>query len=415
MSTELRARPLPIAALATLAVLVNLAAPTVFFDSQLMLGSSLAVLALLLFGWWGLVVGAAGLAVTVWRWGHAYELMIGLGFLAWLGVYLDWSRRRGGRADDGRIVLAALGYWLLFGLPAEILLFSQRMGLGLLKAWSLGLKETLTAVLSTGIGLLLFLILRLWRRRHQPGQTSARGITFAAVLLAVSLPGVLITFILTSQLKATALLAQRHELITAAALVSHHASAPTAMPLPEGVAVRWASQPGGGETSSDPDLFARLDRSYAVERPSRTRTPGLELLRPVGPQPVLRADQQAYWLVRSGGVSVVKPAEPLIRQLDHELLTPLFTLLAGLLLLATLVSELLATAVDRQFQTVIRPLQQQADPIALPDLAGSLILELQQLMELVNARTRRTRELNVSLQQARDELAQAALAITEAI
>lgn len=37
-----------------------MAAPTVFFDSQLMLGLSLAVLALLQFGWWGVAVGGAG-------------------------------------------------------------------------------------------------------------------------------------------------------------------------------------------------------------------------------------------------------------------------------------------------------------------------------------------------------------------
>jgi hypothetical protein len=55
--------------LAALAVLINQYAPTVFFDSQLMLGSSVAVLALLLFGWSGLLVGpplrAADLAALV--------------------------------------------------------------------------------------------------------------------------------------------------------------------------------------------------------------------------------------------------------------------------------------------------------------------------------------------------------------
>jgi PAS domain S-box-containing protein len=71
--------------------------------------------------------------------------------------------------------------------------------------------------------------------------------------------------------------------------------------------------------------------------------------------------------------------------------------------------------VERQFQGVIRPLQGQPNAEQLPDLGVSAIRELQLLVDLVNRRTHRTQELSNSLQQARDELAQAALAITEAI
>jgi PAS domain S-box-containing protein len=64
---------------------------------------------------------------------------------------------------------------------------------------------------------------------------------------------------------------------------------------------------------------------------------------------------------------------------------------------------------------VIRPLQGQPNAEQLPDLGVSAIRELQLLVDLVNRRTHRTQELSKSLQQARDELAQTALAITEAI
>jgi PAS domain S-box-containing protein len=112
---------------------------------------------------------------------------------------------------------------------------------------------------------------------------------------------------------------------------------------------------------------------------------------------------------------VVQPAEPLIRRLDYELLLPSFSLMALLLLLAAVLAEALAGAVERQFQGVIRPLQGQPDAEQLPDLGVSAIRELQLLVDLVNRRTHRTQELSMSLQQARDELAQTALAITEAI
>jgi PAS domain S-box-containing protein len=112
---------------------------------------------------------------------------------------------------------------------------------------------------------------------------------------------------------------------------------------------------------------------------------------------------------------VVQPAEPLIHRLDYELLLPSFSLMALLLLLAAVLAEALAGAVERQFQGVIRPLQGQPNAEQLPDLGVSAIRELQLLVDLVNRRTHRTQELSNSLQQARDELAQAALAITEAI
>ena len=67
----MRHKVLPLVGLMAVAVLINIHAPTVFFDTQLMLGCSAAVLALLLFGWSGLLVGGGALSVTVVRWGHA--------------------------------------------------------------------------------------------------------------------------------------------------------------------------------------------------------------------------------------------------------------------------------------------------------------------------------------------------------
>lgn len=413
-----RTRALPLAGLMALAVVINLHAPTVFFDSQLMLGTSAAVLALLLFGWSGLLVGAAALTVTLVRWGHPYELLIGMGQLVWLRWYLDHLNGGPSQQTNGRIVLAAIGYWVVVGIPAEILLFTQGLGVDLIKSLGLGLKEAVVAVLSTAIGLLLYLLWGAWRGRRGKGQISIRGITFAAVLLAVSVPGILITFTLSAQLKTTALQAQRQSLTTVAAEVAAAlatAGKPSHLLQSDGVAVRWRSPQGVVLGSSSPRLFERLDQAFEEQTPSRTKVVGLDLLVPRQGVPVLKEHQQAYWLVRSGAVTVVQPADPLIRQLDNELLFPSFTLLALLLLLAAALAEGLAWAVDRQFRGVITPLQLQPNADQLPDLGGSAIRELQQLVELVNGRTRRTRELTRWLQQAQDELAQSALAITEAI
>ena len=108
--------------LALLAVGLNLQPPQVFFDQQLMLGSSLAVLALLLLGWRGLAVGVAGYLVTWHSWGHPFELINGVAWLLALQLFL--SRFNGGpvQRGNGRLVLATVAYWLLIGLPAESVL-----------------------------------------------------------------------------------------------------------------------------------------------------------------------------------------------------------------------------------------------------------------------------------------------------
>jgi PAS domain S-box-containing protein len=406
-------RALALAGLGALAVLINLNAPTVFFDMQLMLGSGVAVLALLLFGWSGLLVGAAALVVTVVRWGHPFELLIGLGLLIWLRWFLD--RFNGGHAQqsNGRIVLAAIGYWLVVGVPAEILLFILRLGVDPVKALGLGLKEAVVSVLCVALGLTSYLIWLTWRQRGGRGELSARSFTFATVLLAVSLPGVLVTLLLSGQLKTTAMEAQFQAMTQLAEQVEVLGQLPASARIPGG-GVLWQTREGS-VISSDPALFARLDRHFELESPSRISLLGLELLLPSRKAPVLVKDTQSYWQVRSGSVTVVEPAEPLIRRLDYGLLLPAFSLMALLLLLAAVLAEAIASAVERQFLGVIRPLQDQPNAERLPDLGGSVILELQAVVDLVNRRSRRTRELSSSLQEARDELAQTALAITEAI
>jgi hypothetical protein len=236
-------RALALAALAVLAVLINLHAPTVFFDMQLMLGSGVAVLALLLFGWSGLLVGAAALAVTVVRWGHPFELLIGMGLLIWLRWFLD--RFNGGSAQqtNGRIVLAAIGYWLVVGVPAEMVLFILRLGVDPVKALGLGLKEAVVSVLCVALGMTGFLIWRSWRQRRASGRLSARSITFATMLLAVSLPGVLITLILSGQLKTTAMEAQFQAMTRLAEKVQALGQFPASAEVPGGAAL-WQTSAG---------------------------------------------------------------------------------------------------------------------------------------------------------------------------
>ncbi|MFO8239186.1 MAG: PAS domain S-box protein, partial [Prochlorococcaceae cyanobacterium] len=405
-----------LAGLTVLAVLINLNAPTVFFDLQLMLGSAVAVLALLLFGWWGLLVGAASLAVTVWRWGHPFALLIGMAQLVWLRWFLDRRNGRSGHSEGG-LVLAAIAYWLLVGIPATTLLVSQLPGVEPARAFGLGVIDAVVAVLSAALGLAAALVWRLWRGRQEAGWVALRSLTVAVVVLAVSLPWMVGLISLSGQLKLTILKNERRRLEMVAALVTVQAlnrAQPPGEALPDGLVARWRS-PEGGLESSDPQLFARLDRDYGLDSAGRVGLAGLDLLVPRQGTAPLTALRESYWLVQAGPTTVVKPAWPLINTLNSELMFPRLRWLGVTVLVAVALAELLARGVRRQLGRMLRPLRQEPQAGQASELAPSAITELQELVEVVNARARKSRELSASLQRARDELAHTALAITEAI
>jgi len=182
MRSRRLAMPLVIGLLAAAAVALNVYAPTVFFDSQMMIGGSLGVFALLQFGWPGLVVGVAALAVTFVRWGHPFELIVGTGFLVWLQVFL--TRGPGGPANRGnsRVLLAAIAYWLLVGFWLEAALFRIAFGMGSLDVIGLALKEMVTSLCNATLGFLLFTAVSVARRRLQKDAIRPREVAVGLVL-----------------------------------------------------------------------------------------------------------------------------------------------------------------------------------------------------------------------------------------
>lgn len=185
--------------------MVNLHPLQPLFDQQLMLGSSLAVLALLQFGWRGLVVGLAAYSVTWSSWGHPFELINGSCWLLSLQIVLSRFHGEAAQRAKGRVILATVTYWLLIGLPAEWLWFRFGMGLNALDSLSLGLKELVTAVLSASLGVFLYQGLQLLdpgqRRRGLP----IRSLISTTLLLAITIPGLLMILLATRQLNAQAL------------------------------------------------------------------------------------------------------------------------------------------------------------------------------------------------------------------
>ena len=424
------ARQLLAVVLLTLAaVLATLHSPTIFFDNQILLGSSLGVFALLQFGWWGLPVGLAAALTTVPMWGHPWGALVLVLQLLWQQLFL--SRFNGGREQlgNGRIVLATIAYWLLLGLPLKTLLYTGVLHADLQTALALGFKEAVVGVVNAALGLLLVLAVQALRQRRGQGDLSLRGLLFATLLLVISLPAILIIMAMGQQITAQTISQFRSSLeqqaqVIAFVLPPGNRTIPRRAPLREpvdGLAFE-AVAVNGTMLSSDPALFARLRRDYAPEPVHRVGSQTLELLVLPQEQSVLLRHQQGYWWLRrslpsgSGtGWQQITLALPARRQMQQliGLMRPPLQILGVVLIAAALISELLTTLLAAQVSRMVGPLVSLAssrgsamEALTMPELQRTRLRELNRIVSLINSQGRIVNRLSDQLRQSHERLAQ---------
>lgn len=414
-------RLLALGLLTLLAVAWNQHSPTLFFDHQITLGESLALFALLEFGWLALVVGLAAEAVTVQLWGQPLHLLVGIGQLIWIKCCLD--RFNGGPVnnDNGRVVMYTIAYWLLLGIPLQTWLYWSQLNLDPSTSLALTLKEAVTGVLSAAIALLLIIVGRVWQAGRGGAPISIRGVSFATVLIAIGLPAVLISLQFSQELTNRILEGRllRLQTVAAAAPRMRNSSKPMLLPADDG-AIAFEIRDGRGTFLSDPALFQRLALAYKPDWPSRTGLDDMTLLVPRrSPDQGLRRRLDGYWSTtlaiapmaasqEPASVTVVQPARALLEQINRTELLPSQLLLGGLLLGGALVSEVLGATLERQFLSVIGrsslPVRPGTLPTRLPRLQPSRIRELNVLVQLLNSRSRQINRLTRSLRQSNSAL-----------
>ncbi|MGA1530292.1 MAG: PAS domain-containing sensor histidine kinase [Kiritimatiellia bacterium] len=400
--------------LAALAALINQFAPTVFFDMQLMLGGSIAVFALLQFGWAGLLVGITALGVTALRWGHPFELMIGTLFLVWLKTFLD--RFNGGREhqDNGRIVLAAIAFWLTAGIGLEVAVFHFRFGVETTQALVLAFKEAATGMINVTLGLLLYIVTGATGFRKTDTTVPVRGAVSVVVLLAITVPAISLSSISTRQLQRASIEAYRLELKQKAYALVHVEPGRSGRPDDEPLDF-LIQQPDGRLTSSNPALIDKLNHDYTKFETNRSGVPGLDFYAPNVSMAVIEEDLLSYWSVtfthhEKGHdkapqvITLFQPANVLFEKLDRSLLLPVFALIFALFVVGGLTGEILGWMVQRQFKQVLSLQDQET-------LGTSRIRELHQLSREINTRERQVHKLNDALAKTR----QTAFDLTENI
>jgi signal transduction histidine kinase len=245
------------------------------------------------------------------------------------------------------------------------------------------------------------------------GETiSARGVIFATVLMAVTLPGILITVLVSEQLREAALESRLKRLRAAAAPIaakltgdnSPNANVRTADGSQVAVQARAVD---GSVRSSDPELFRRLETEFEVEPADTTGVAGLDIYAPRGSATAVRTEQVCYWATPldapTGWLSVtaVQSAPNLVRILDLDLLAPLFALFFGLQIVGAGLAEAMASFVERQFKAVLAPARKPVVDGTMPDLNPAALSELNDVVKLVNGHAQRVNELTASVEAAR--------------
>ncbi len=413
-------------------VAVNLLSLTPFFGVMLQLGSIAGVLAVLRFGRWGLIPGiAAAITGAQVRGGVPLTAVILVVELLWLQLFLERFNQGRRNADNGRILLADLGFWVVAGIPLTVLLYGLLGGVEASNLPTIALSQSVNSVINTALGFTLFLAAKHWFPRQMGVKgVSIRGITMAAILLAIAIPSLLITSLLSRNLEASIARGQLEKMAQLSASIAN-------LPLAQLPSLS-ATLPGGSQRldfqrrdangrrfSSSWELFQHLQRGHRLAGPDQVRPAELQLLLPQERGPLLSRLSRGYWryetqIRRSNPlrpdltITVVAPARGTVLLLQQQS-GQASALLAWVILIGALLSELLGRSFDGQFSKVMAPIFRHHALLAsrgrggegryaMPALATSFIRELNAMVKLINNRIARVNRLTESLEQTNGAL-----------
>ena len=425
-------RRLAVVVLTALAVLGNIWLLPLFFGIHLLLGSTAAVLALLLWrGWTGLAMAALASLYTWKLWGHPWAIVIFTGELLWLSLAIN--RWNGPRSNDsnGQIILWDIAYWALIGVPLVLLFYGGVLRIDQANVAVVAVKQALNGLINTSLAFVIFLVLRLTVSQRAEQLVTLRGVFVALVLTAITVPTAGLTMIASNQLQIATQNGVLDVLSTAASAVAH-TPLEDLRPGPVGtlrlgdVAYRRLDA-GGQAISSDPALFARVDRDFRDGGRSYVHPRQLAILIPRRAMPLLKQWVNGYWAYSSGFDANGQPAPPGSATIEVQVLEPakanvirlqnqsslMLSLFTTVLVVGALVSEVVGRLVLSEFRKILQPLQ-VAGPGAtesaiashlIPTLSLSAVGELRALVDQINARIARLNLLTGELQQANQALA----------
>jgi len=408
-----------LALLSGLGVVLNTVPVPLFYGIHVLLGSLPALLALLLWRtWWAVPMACLAALQTIRLWEHPWAVLIFTAELAWL--WLALHRWNGPPRNDtnGQAVVYAIAYWLLIGTPLVLLFYGLVMHIDLANVAVVAVKQSFNGVFNTVLAMAAVVAIRWWQaERGQGPGISLRGVIAVMVLLAITVPTLMVSLIAGHQLE---LAVENGALDGLKTLNLAIARAPSQSPdltqildnLSEQLAYRRI-EADGRVSSSDPQLFQRLDRDFQDGGRANVQNRELAILIPRGGQPSLKRWVNGYWSysqlhqLNSGDqrvtdlVQVVQPARALITRMQQQSTD----LLGGTFLMVLLgagLSQWLGRRVEHEFAAAVAPLEHNSRE--LPALHLSNVIELRQLAERINTRSLQVNQLTERLQRANAKL-----------
>ena len=373
LHSQRQARWIQALLLSLLAVGLNLQPIRIFFGFELLLGSSLAVLAILLFGELGLLVGISA-SLIAWKvWGYPWCAMTMVAEQLWLLAYLHYFNKGDKQRTNGRIILADILFWITAGIPLVFLMFGVVINLDPSSILALGIKQSVNGAINATIGLSLYLGLRIAQSQRDPAKAvSIHGLIIATAMLSVIVPSLTIASIATNQLLEASQQGELQRLMLIArgvAISTPKEAAWMAESLHDsGSLIEFERLDGTNRQlgfQSNPGLFKALAQTHASSSDEFIQARGLKIL--VANHAMSRQRQliDGYWKfdlssttldsesVVSGtksqeNVVVVEPARELIVQLQTKT-TRIVGVLSWNLLFAALISEIVAQSVTARF------------------------------------------------------------------
>ena len=417
-SSAWRRKAFLIALMSGAAVLLNALPVPLYFGVQVMLGSVLPTLALLLWrSWWAVPMAALASLQTWALWGHPWAVVIFTLEMVWLTALMRRCNGSARNDGNGRVVLFSLAYWLLVGAPLVLLFYGLVLRFDAANVLVVAVKQGFNGVFNTGLAFAALIVIRaIQARRGQGPGLSLRGVIVALALLAITVPTLVISQLAGQQLEIAVQEGVLDGLRTVNLAVARAAADD---PTPDLLMRELRSdlayrrlEPDGQSSSSDPDLFQRLDQGFQDSGRTYVRNRDLALLIPRGRLPLMRKWVNGYWsyshqVSRGEGatalVQVVAPARAIVTRMQNQS-TWLLATSMSVMTLGALIGYWLGHSFEREFQQVITPLHR--DSGELPPLQLSPVLELRNLALLINHRIRQVNRLAQQLRQANSKLRQ---------
>ena len=403
---------------AGLAVLLNLQPLPLFYGIQVLLGSILPILALLLWRTgWVIPVGCIASLVTWKAWGHPWAVVIFSAEITWLTLGLQRLSRHNDQVSTGAVVTLAISYWLLLGAPLVAIFYGLILKIDPSNVVVTALKQVVNGVLNATIAFVLFMVISgLQNRKGRGDGISLRGLIVGVVLITTIVPTLIITMSSGYQLELAVQQAEFDNLVAVNRAVA--ASRPWSE-IPGGEVAYRRVEANGKSTSSDAELFSQLDKEFTDGGRSYVHPRELAILISKKPIPMLKKWVNGYWsysqLHANPGkpsilIQVVQPASKLVKRMQDQS-AQLLVVVLSTLLLGTAASMTIGSLFEREINRVLKPMLTSPDGLNI--LAPSLINELRMMVLLINQRIQQVRllttdlqETNLALRRSRDELEQ---------